>query len=97
MAMEKFASKLAPEKIRICYVFLNYKLHKKGSHISKCNRHLPNVKSKAPVSDGHGNVFQGIVSENKTKRWKWNGGISKKKLLHFCDFCAWGKYNSDAV
>ena len=52
--------------------FLITSCTKKGSHISnsKCNRHLPNVKSKAPVSDGHGNVFQGIVSENKTKRMK---------------------------
>ena len=57
-------------------------------HISKCNRHLPNVKSKAPVSDGHGNVFQGIVSENKTKRMKMKWRNKQKKLLHFCDFCA---------
>ena len=79
MAMEKFASKLAPEKIRILLCI---------SYISKCNRHLPNVKSKAPVSDGHGNVFQGIVSENKTKRMKMKWRNKQKKLLHFCDFCA---------
>ena len=55
-------------------------------HISKCNRHLPNVKSKAPVSDGHGNVFQGIVSENKTKRMKMKWRNKQKNYCIFVTF-----------
>ena len=78
MAMEKFASKLAPEKIRILSFFNQVAV----TLIHICNRHLPNVKSKAPVSDGHGNVFQGIVSENKAKRMKmkWR---NKQKTIAF--------------
>ena len=48
--------------------------------------HLPNVKSKAPVSEGHGNVFQGIVSENKTKRMKMKWRNKQKNYCIFVTF-----------
>ena len=38
---------------------------------------LPKDSSRAPISDGQGNVFQGMVSEKK-KRKKW-GELWKKK------------------
>ena len=32
---------------------------------------LPKDSSRAPISDGQGNVFQGMVSEKKGKRLGW--------------------------
>ena len=43
---------------------------------------LPKDSSRAPISDGQGNVFQGMVSEKKRKKW----GELWKKCINFAHF-----------